>query len=142
MDYGLNYDGDHDFTLSGYTDADWAGSIADRKITFGCFFSLGSAMISCQSRKQSSIALSTMEVEYIAACSASCEAIWLRKLLTSLFDLEMRATTILCDNQSCIKMTENPVFHDRSKHIEICYHFICDMVQRGALKLQCISMDE
>jgi hypothetical protein len=54
----------------------------------------------------------------------------------------MRATAILCDNQSCIKMTENPVFHDRSKHIEIRYHFICDMVQRGALKLQYISTDE
>ena len=54
----------------------------------------------------------------------------------------MRATVILCDNQSCIKMTENPVFHDKSKHIEICYHFICDMVQRGALKLQYISTDE
>jgi hypothetical protein len=54
----------------------------------------------------------------------------------------MEATTILCDNQSCIKMTENPVFDDRSKHIEIRYHFICDMVQRGALKLQCISTNE
>jgi hypothetical protein len=142
MDYGLSYDGDHDFTLIGYTDADWAGSVADRKSTFGCCFSLGSAMISWQSRKQSSISLSTVEAEYIAACSASCEAIWIRKLLTGLFDLEMRATAILCDNQSCIKMTENPVFHDRSKHIEIHYHFIRDMVQRGALKLQYISTDE
>jgi hypothetical protein len=76
-----------------------------------------------------------VEAEYIAACSASYEAIWLRKLLTDLFDLEMEATTILWDNQSCIKMTENPVFHDRSKHIEIRYHYIRDMVQRGALKL-------
>jgi hypothetical protein len=142
MDYGLSYDGDHDFTLSGYTDADWAGSVADRKSTSGCCFSLGSVMISWQSRNQSSIALSTMEAEYIAACSASCEAIWLRKLLTDLFDLEMRATTILCDNQSCIKMIENVVFHDKSKHIEILYHFIHDMVQRGALKLQYISTDE
>jgi hypothetical protein len=54
----------------------------------------------------------------------------------------MRATVILCDNQSYIKMTENLVFHDRSKHIEIRYHYIRDMVQRGALKLQYISMDE
>jgi hypothetical protein len=99
-------------------------------------------MISWQSRKQSSIALSTVEAKYIAACSASCEAIWLRKLLTCLFDLELRATTILCDNQSCIKMTENPMFHDRLKHIEIHYHFIHDMVQRGALKLQYISTVE
>ena len=57
------------------------------------------------------------------------------EVLTGLFDLEMEATTIICDNQSCIKMTENPIFHDRSKHIEIHYHFIYDMVQRGALKL-------
>jgi hypothetical protein len=91
-------------------------------------------MISWQSRKQSNIALSTTEAEYIDACSASCEAIWLRKLLTGLFDLEMRTTAILCDNQSCI--------HDRSKHIEIRYHFIRDMVQRGALKLQYISTYE
>jgi hypothetical protein len=128
IDCGLSYDGDHDFTLSGYTDADWAGSVSDRKSTSGCCFSLGSAMISWQSRKQSSIALSTAEAEYIVACSASCKAIWLRKLLTGLFDLEMKATMILCDNQSCIKMTENPVFHDRSKHIEIRYHYIRDMV--------------
>ena len=129
IDYGLSYDGDHNITLNGYTNADWAGSVADRKSTSRCCFSLGSAMISWQSRKQSS-----MQAEYIAACFASCEAIWLRKLLTGLFDLEMRATAILCDNQSCI--------HDRSKHIEIRYHFIRDMVQRGALKLQYISVDE
>jgi hypothetical protein len=76
IDYGLSYGGDHDFTLSGYTDADWVGSVSDRKSTSGYCFSLGSAMISWQSRKQSSIALSTAETEYIAACSASCEAIW------------------------------------------------------------------
>jgi hypothetical protein len=128
IDYGLSYDGDHDFTLSGYTDADWVGSVSKRKRTSGCCFSLGSAMISWQSRKQSSIVLSTVEAEYIATCSASCKAIWLRKLLTGLSNLEMRETLILCDNQSCIKMAENPVFHDRSKHIEICYHYIRDMV--------------
>ena len=83
-----------------------------------------------------------MEAEYIAACSARCEAIWLRKFLTGLFDLEMRETVILCDNQSYIKMTENHVFHDKSKNIEIRYHFIHDMVQRGALKIQYISTDE
>jgi hypothetical protein len=142
VDYGLSYDGDRDFTLSGYTDADWAGSVADKKSTSGCCFSLGSAMISWQSRKQSSNSLSTAEAKYIAACFSSCEAIWIQKLLTGLFDLEMRETTILCDNQSCIKMTENHVFHDRLKHIEIRYHFIHDMVQRGALKLQYISTDE
>jgi hypothetical protein len=75
LDYGLSYDGDHNFTLSGYTDSDCAGSVSDRKSTSGFCFSLGSTMISWQSRKQSSISLSTAEAEYIAACSASCEAI-------------------------------------------------------------------
>jgi hypothetical protein len=75
LDCGLNYDGDHDFTLSGYTDSDWAGSVSDRKSTSGCCFSLGSTMISWQSRKQSNISLSTAEAGYIATCSASCEAI-------------------------------------------------------------------
>jgi hypothetical protein len=77
IDCGLSYDGDHDFTLCGYIDADWAGIVSDRKRTSGCCFNLGSTMISWQSRKQSSISLSTAEAEYIAACSASCEAIWL-----------------------------------------------------------------
>ena len=99
-------------------------------------------MTSWQSRKQSNIALNTTEAEYIATCSSSCEAIWIHKLLTGLFDLEMEATVILCDNQSCIKMTENPVFHDKSKHIEIRYHYICDMVQRGAINLQYVRTYE
>jgi hypothetical protein len=119
LDCCLSYDGYHDFTWSGYTDSYWAGSVSDRKSTSGCCFSLESTMISWQSRKQSSIALSTTEEKYIVACFASCEAIWLRNLLIGLFDLEMEATTILCDNQSCIKVAENPIFHDKSKHIEI-----------------------
>jgi hypothetical protein len=142
LDFGLCYNGDHDFKLIGYTDTDWGGSVFDRKSTSGCCFSLRSTMTSWKSCKQSSIALNTIEVEYIAACFASCEAIWLRKLLTWLFDLEMEATKILCDNQSCIKMIENPVFHDKSKHIEIQYHYIRDMAQRGAIKLQYVGIDE
>ena len=82
------------------------------------------------------------EEEYMVACSASCEAIWLRKLLTGLFDLEMEETMILCDTQSCIKMMENHVFHDKSKHIEIQYHYIRDMVQKGAIKLQHVGTNE
>jgi hypothetical protein len=75
LDFGLCYNGDQEFRLIGYTDSDWAGSVSDRKITSGCCFSLGSFMTSWQSRKQSIISLSIAEVEYIVACSASCEAI-------------------------------------------------------------------
>jgi hypothetical protein len=75
----------------------------------------------------------------MATSQASCEAIWLRKMLVGLFGQEISPTVIHCDNQSCIKLSENPVFHDRSKHIEIRYHFIRDWVQRGAVQLQYVS---
>jgi hypothetical protein len=78
----------------------------------------------------------------MAASQASCEALWLRKMLVGLFGVQLRPTVIYCDNQSCIKLSENPVFHDRSKHIEIRYHFIRDYVQRGAVELQYISTEE
>ena len=78
----------------------------------------------------------------MAANQASCEALWLRKLLVDLLDQELRPTLIYCGNQSCIQLSENLVFHDWSKHIEIRYHFIRDYVQRGAVTLQYISIDE
>jgi hypothetical protein len=99
-------------------------------------------MISWFSKKQTSVALSSVEADYMATSIASCEVIWLRKLLIGLFDEELEPTVIYCDNRSCIKLSENPVFHDRSKHIEIMYNFIRDRVQKGAVKLQYISTDE
>ena len=81
------------------------------------------------------MALSIAETEYVAVCSTSCEAVWLRKLLSDLFDLQLDATCIYCDKQSCVKLSENPVFHDKSNHIDIKYHYIRDMVHRGAVKL-------
>ena len=68
--------------------------------------------------------LSTTEVEYVAVCLASCGAVWLRKLLSDLFDLQLDATCIYCDNQSCVKLSKNPVFHEKSNHIEIKYQYI------------------
>ena len=117
-------------------------SVVDRKSTYGCCFTLGSASISWMSRKLKSVALSTAEAEYIAASMAYCEAIWLRKLFSELFGHVLDTIVILCDNQSGICLSENPVFHDRSKHIDIMYHFIWDMVQRGAVRLDHIGVDE
>ena len=142
VEYGLDYRQGSGVRLAGYTNSDWAGCAVDRKSTSGCCFGLGSTVVSWLRRKQKSVSLSSTEAEYIAASQASCEAIWLRKMLVGLFDLELRPTVIHCDNQSCIKLTENLVFHDRSKHIEIRYHFIRDWVQRGAVKLEYVSTDE
>ena len=108
----------------------------DRKSTFGYYFNLGSAMISWSSRKRRSIAQSTIEAEYIAASDASKEAVWLKKLVYGLFGDKLETMVVHCDNQSCIKLIENTFFHDRSKHIDMKYHYIRDLVQRKTVKLQ------
>jgi hypothetical protein len=126
----------------GYTNVDWAGNTIDRKSTLGCCLSLGSILVSWFSRKHKSVALSFVEAEYMAANLATCEAIWLRKLLMGLFGQELETTVSHCDHRSCIKLSENPVFHDRSKHIEIRFHFIRDYVQKGIVKLQYVPTSE
>jgi hypothetical protein len=142
IEFGLQYLQGDQINLVGYSDSYWAGSTTDRKSTSGCFFSLGSGVISWYNRKQKSVALSSTEAEYMAAIQTSCEAIWLRKMLRNIFETDLVPTTIFCDNQSCIKLSENPVFHDKSKHIEIRYHFIRDTIQKGVVKLQYISTNE
>ena len=135
IDYGIKYDMSQKINLEGYVDLDWAGSAIDRKSTSGCSFSMVLGVISWFSKKQSCVALSTAKAEYVTTCLASCEAVWLRELLSNLFDLQLDATCIHSDNQICLKLSENPVFHDKLKHIKIKYHYIRDMVQRGAVKL-------
>ena len=121
--------------MSGFTDVDWAGSSVDWKSTSRYCFNIGSGMTSWCSRKQKFVALRSSEAEYMATNATLCEAIWIRKLLVNLFRRNMEVTKIMCDNQSCIKLFENPVFHDRSKHIDIRCHFIRHCVQRGAVQL-------
>ena len=70
------------------------------------------------------------------------KAIWFRKLLFGLFGKPLPPTTIYCDNQSCIKLSLNPVFHNRSKHIEIPYHYVRDMVEKDVIKLEYISIED
>ena len=126
--YELKYSQGDDIRLNGFTDADWAGSLTDQQITSRYSFNVGSGMISWCSRKQKSVSLSSVEVEYMVVRTAMCEVIWLRKLLVNLFRKMMEATRVYYNNQSCIKLFENLVFHDRPKHIDIICHFIRDYV--------------
>ena len=84
----------------------------------------------------------TPEAEHISASDASREVVWIRKLLYDLFDSSLEPIVIHYDNQSCIKISENPVFHDRSKHMEIRYHYVRDRVQRRAVILLYIPTNE
>jgi len=138
--YGLRYFSGGEVRMQGYVDSDWTRSAVDRRSTLGCCFSFESDMISWFSRKQASIALSIAEAEHIAAKATIQELVWLQKLLAGLFDQVLETTLIYCD-KSYVKLSKNHVFHDRKK-IEIKYHFIQDMVQKGAVKLLYISTDK
>ena len=99
-------------------------------------------MVSWSSKKQGSITLSTAEAEYFSASDASREAVWLQKLLSDLFDTSLEPVVIHCNNHSCIKISKNPMFHDRSKHMEMRYHYLRDMVQRIAISLRYVPTNE
>ena len=121
----------------GYSDADWGGDLDDRKSTFGYVFLISGGAVSWRSKKQTCVALSTAEAEYIALASATQEALWMRRLSAELIGRPPAgATTIFEDNQSAISMTKNPQFHGRSKHISIKYHFVRDQVTDGTIKVE------
>ena len=109
--YGLLYKRNSQLECCGYSDADWAGDIDDCKSTSGYVFQIGGAPVSWKSSKQSCVALSTTEAEYIALSTAAQEAIWLRRLLSELKRESMKPTTIYEDNQSAICLSKNPQFH-------------------------------
>jgi intergrase/recombinase len=142
IDYGLRYISDYVIRLQRYTNSYWAGSVTNYKTTSRCFFSMGSTTISWFSEKHTYVALSSEEAEYVETWSTCGEVVWLRKLIAKLFDLKLEETYIFYDNQSFIKLSVNQVFHDKSKHIDIKYHNIREMIQKGAVKLDYVPTDE
>lgn len=135
-EYGIWFSKTKDFRLKGFTDSDWAGSVDDRKSTSGHCFILGTAAISWSSKKQPSVALSSTEAEYVAATEASCQAVWLRRILSDLGYEQTTATSIKCDNRSAVMLARNPVYHSRTKHIEIKHHFIRELVAKEEIQLE------
>ncbi|CAB4028654.1 Hypothetical predicted protein, partial [Paramuricea clavata] len=142
-DMGLLYDGSKTTTSCvGYSDADWAGDLDDRKSTSGYVFQISNAAISWRSKKQSCVALSTAEAEYMTLASATQEAVWLQQLLSDLKSKPTGPMLILEDNQAAICMAKNAQYHGRAKHIDIKYHFIREHVASAAVKLEYCSTEE
>ena len=123
-------------SIVGFCDADWAGDLDTRRSTTGFVFMMESGAVSWGSKLQPTVALSSAEAEYMAACGAVQEAIHLRQLLNDLGYVQDKPTVIFEDNQGCIALTENPVFHRRTKHIDIRYHFIREKVASGEVVLK------
>lgn len=110
--------------LIGFINLDWAGSIDDRKSTYGYVFSLGMDVITWTSKKQQAVALSSTKVEYWGTIKAKCEVVWLRRMLFEMKMSQARPSPLFCDNQEVLKMAKNLVLHERTKHVKLHCHFI------------------
>uniref|UniRef100_A0A5S6QQI6 Reverse transcriptase Ty1/copia-type domain-containing protein n=1 Tax=Trichuris muris TaxID=70415 RepID=A0A5S6QQI6_TRIMR len=122
--------------LQGYVDADWAGDKADRKSTSGFMFHLGGSTISWFTRKQTSVALSSTEADYVAMAEACKELLWLRQLLEDFGIPQKSATTIFEDNQGCIRLIDSEKLNDRTKHISVRYHLLKDLRERHIIEVK------
>jgi hypothetical protein len=139
---GIFYEAKNQLQVHGYTDADWVGNVSDRRSTNGFLFSFGSGAVSWSSKKQPTVALSSTEAEYRGAAIAACEVVWLQKLLSDLGLLVNAPVVIYCDNISSILLANNPVYHARTKHIEVHYHFIREKVLAKKIDLIHVSTED
>ena len=140
--YGLKFSVDGEIKLTGFTDADWACDIYDRKSTGTYCIYLGNNLISWSSKKQSIVTRSSAESEYGALASASAEITWLHSLFKELKIECISVPTIWCDNISATELAKNPVYHSRTKHIELDMHFIRDKVLVRELEINYIPSEE
>ncbi|GJT90619.1 putative ribonuclease H-like domain-containing protein [Tanacetum coccineum] len=138
---GLWYPKDSPFQLEAYSDSDYAGSHGDRKSTTGGCQFLGRRLISWQCKKQTIVATSSTEAEYVAAASCCAQVLWIQNQLLD-YGFNFMNTKIFIDNQSTICIVKNPVFHQRTKHIEIRHHFIRDANEKNLIQVLKIHTDD
>ena len=126
-------------TFSTFSDADWAGDPTDGKSTTSMVIFLDSSPISWSSKKQSTVSQSSTKAEYRALASTAAELAWLRTLFKELKLFLPHIPVLWCDNNSALALASNPVFHSRTKHIEVDYHYVRGCVLRSTLGIKFIS---
>ena len=139
---GVLYENRGHTQVIGYTDADWAGSPTDRRSTFGYCVFIGGNLISLKSKKQHVVARSSAEAEYRAMALATCELIWLRHLLQELRFGKDEQMKLICDNQAALHIASNPVFHEKTKHIEVDCHFIREKIASGCIATSFVNSND
>ncbi|KAG6478780.1 hypothetical protein ZIOFF_062224 [Zingiber officinale] len=141
--FGLAYTkGPQEISIFGYSDSDLAGDLDGRKSTSGMAFYFNESLVSWNSQKQKTVALSSCEAEFMAATTAACQALWLRSLVSELTSEEPKPVTLFVDNRSAIALMKNPVFHGRSKHIDTRFHFIRECIEKGQIVVEFVNTGE
>jgi histone deacetylase 1/2 len=136
---GLKIGRSSSLLVSAFSDADWAGCLDDRRSTGGFAVFLGSNLVSWSARKQATVSRSSTEAEYKALANATAEVMWIQTLLMELGIPAPRAAKLWCDNIGAKYLSANPVFHARTKHIEVDYHFVRERVARKLLDIEFVS---
>jgi hypothetical protein len=124
--------------ISAFSDADWAGCVDDRRSTGGFALSLGHNLVSWSAKKQAIISRSSTETEYKVLANATIEIIWIQVVLTELGMSHSRTAYLWCDNLGATYLMANPVFHARTKHVEVDYHFVHERVTSKLLQIRFI----
>ena len=138
MDYSIVRE--FNMSLAGFSDSDQASNADDRKSTTdGCFY-VGTNLVTWMSKKQNYMSLSTAEAEYITVGSCCSQLLWMKKVLTD-YGISQDTMVVYCDNSSAIDISKNPVQHSKTKHIEIRYYFIRDLVERKIMCLEYIPTE-
>jgi hypothetical protein len=138
---GLWYPKGATFDLIGYSNSDYAGCKIDRKCTFGGCHLLGRSLVSWTSKKQNSVALLTAEAEYIAAGACCTQILYIKQTLLD-YGVILEKVPLLCDNESAVKIANNPIQHSRTKHIDIRHHFLRDHVAKGDIILEGVRTED
>ncbi|XP_071688768.1 secreted RxLR effector protein 161-like [Rutidosis leptorrhynchoides] len=125
-----------------YTDAGYGGEKGDRRSTSGYFALVGGNLVTWKSKKQKVVALSSAEAEFRGIAKGVTEALWIKKLLTEVGFPPKDSIRIMCDNEAAIKISENPIQHDRTKHIEIDRHFIKEKLEAKIISLPFVRSED